>query len=65
VAFVLSEASDDAHMQVHPDPRRMGLAQSLLREGLLRLRSIGALDATVDTGDMEPANRLYDSLGFT
>jgi mycothiol synthase len=49
----------------HPDHRRMGLAQSLMREGLLRLRSMGALDVTVDTGDMEPANRLYDSLDFT
>ena len=49
----------------HPDHRRKGLAESLMREGLLRLRSMGAHDVTVDTGDMEPANRLYDSLGFT
>jgi len=49
----------------HPDHRRKGLAGSLMREGLLRLRSMGAHDVTVDTGDMEPANRLYDSLGFT
>ena len=49
----------------HPDHRRKGLAGSLMQEGLLRLRSMGAIDATVDTGDMEPANRLYDSLGFT
>lgn len=49
----------------HPEHRRIGLAGSLMREGLLRLRSIGAVDVTVDTGDMEPANRLYDSLGFT
>jgi ribosomal protein S18 acetylase RimI-like enzyme len=49
----------------HPEHRRKGLAGSLMREGLLRLRSMGARDATVDTGDMEPANRLYDSLGFT
>jgi ribosomal protein S18 acetylase RimI-like enzyme len=49
----------------HPEHRRKGLAGSLMREGLLRLRSMGARDATVDTGDMAPANRLYDSLGFT
>jgi ribosomal protein S18 acetylase RimI-like enzyme len=49
----------------HPDHRRRSLAGSLMREGLLRLRSMGALEATVDTGDMEPANALYDSLGFT
>jgi mycothiol synthase len=49
----------------HPDHRRLGLAGSLMREGLLRLRSMGAADVTVDTGDMEPANRLYDSLGFS
>jgi mycothiol synthase len=49
----------------HPDHRRRGLAASLMREGLLRLRSLSAQDVTVDTGDMEPANGLYDSLGFT
>jgi mycothiol synthase len=49
----------------HPDHRLRGLAASLMREGLLRLQSIGAVHVTVDTGDMEPANRLYDSLGFT
>ena len=36
-----------------------------MQEGLLRLRAMGAVDVTVDTGDMIPANRLYDSLGFT
>jgi mycothiol synthase len=49
----------------HPDHRRLGLAGSLMREGLLRLRSIGAVDVTVGTGDAEPANALYHSLGFT
>ncbi len=49
----------------HPDHRRKGLAQALMQEGLLRLRAMGAVDVTVDTGDMIPANRLYDSLGFT
>lgn len=49
----------------HPDHRQKGLAQALMQEGLLRLRALGAVEATVDTGDMLPANRLYDSLGFT
>jgi mycothiol synthase len=49
----------------HPDHRRLGLAGSLMRDGLLRLRAMAAVDVTADTGDMEPANALYDSLGFT
>lgn len=49
----------------HPDHRQRGLAQSLMREGLLRLRTLGAVDVLVDTGDMIPANRLYDSMGFS
>lgn len=49
----------------HPDHQRKGLAGALMQEALLRLRSIGAVDATVDTGDMLPANRFYDSMGFT
>lgn len=34
-------------------------------EGLQRLKALGAVDVSVDTGDMIPANRLYDSIGFT
>lgn len=49
----------------HPDHRRHGLAQALMQEGLLRLRALGAVDVIVDTGDMVPANRLYDSIGFS
>jgi ribosomal protein S18 acetylase RimI-like enzyme len=49
----------------HPDHRRRGLALALMHEGLLRLRAMGALEVTVDTGSMEAANRLYDSVGFT
>ena len=36
-----------------------------MQEGLLRLRALGAVDVTVDTGDMMAANKLYDSLRFT
>jgi GNAT superfamily N-acetyltransferase len=49
----------------HPDHQRKGLAGALMQEALLRLRAIGAVDATVDTGDMLPANRFYDSMGFS
>jgi hypothetical protein len=34
-------------------------------EGLHRLKALGAVDVSVDTGDMIPANRLYDRIGFT
>lgn len=49
----------------HPKHQRKGLGRSLMLEGLRRLRAIGATDVTVDTGDMIPANCLYDSMGFT
>jgi GNAT superfamily N-acetyltransferase len=65
VAAAHPEGRGDAHIQVHPDHQRKGLAKALMQEGLLRLKAIGAVDVTVGTGDMIPANRLYDSLGFT
>ena len=49
----------------HPNHQRQGLARTLMLEGLRRLYALGAVDVTVGTGDMIPANRLYDSLGFT
>ena len=49
----------------HPEHRRRGLALTLMREGLRRLRALGAADAYVETGDMGPANGLYDAVGFT
>jgi GNAT superfamily N-acetyltransferase len=49
----------------HPAHLRRGLAQALMREGLLRLRALGAVEASVDTGNREAANRFYDSMGFT
>ena len=49
----------------HPEHQRKGLAGALMQKALLRLRAIGAVDVTVDTGDMLPANRFYDSMGFT
>jgi mycothiol synthase len=49
----------------HPDHLRRGLAKTLMQEGLLRLRALGAQGACVGTGDMLPANRLYDAIGFS
>lgn len=48
----------------HPDHRRHGLALALMHEGFRRLQAMGACEVTVDTGSMEPANRLYDATGF-
>jgi ribosomal protein S18 acetylase RimI-like enzyme len=49
----------------HPDHRRKGLARALMIEGLRRLQAIGATNVTVETGSMLPANRLYDTIGFS
>ncbi|MFN3980124.1 MAG: GNAT family N-acetyltransferase [Caldilinea sp.] len=49
----------------HPDHQRRGLARALMLEGFHRLRAIGAIDATVDTGDAVAANAFYTSMGFT
>ncbi|NWF69106.1 MAG: GNAT family N-acetyltransferase [Chloroflexi bacterium] len=49
----------------HPDHRGKGLAQAVMVEGLRRLQALNASMVYVGTGDMIPANRLYESLGFT
>ena len=49
----------------HPDHQRRGLAKALMQHALLALRRHGAQRVVVGTGDMIPANRLYDSIGFT
>lgn len=49
----------------HPDHRRMRLASALMFEGLHRVKALGAVEVYVATGDMVPANRLYESVGFT
>lgn len=49
----------------HPDHQQRGLGKALMQEGLLRLKAMGAFHVTVETGDMIPANALYNSLGFT
>ncbi|MEZ4710345.1 MAG: GNAT family N-acetyltransferase [Caldilineaceae bacterium] len=49
----------------HPAHRQHGLAKALMLAGLRRLFALGGREATVETGLMIPANRLYDSIGFT
>ena len=49
----------------HPGHVRHGLARALMLEGLRRLRDLGAETASVETGDMAPANALYAGIGFT
>jgi GNAT superfamily N-acetyltransferase len=48
----------------HPDHRQKGLARALMFEGMRRLKVLGATAVYVGTGDMLPANRLYESVGF-
>ena len=46
--------------------QRRGLARVLMTEGMDRLRALGATTAlVVSNGDVEAANRLYDSVGLT
>ncbi|MBI5961105.1 MAG: GNAT family N-acetyltransferase, partial [Chloroflexi bacterium] len=49
----------------HPDHRRNGLAQSLMFEGLHRLKALNADKVMVGTGDAVAANALYETIGFT
>ncbi|MCB9455917.1 MAG: GNAT family N-acetyltransferase [Anaerolineaceae bacterium] len=49
----------------HPDHRRRHLAQAVMVEGLRRLRAFDIETVYVGTGEMIPANGLYESLGFT
>jgi ribosomal protein S18 acetylase RimI-like enzyme len=68
VGLTLDEANGHGIVEpvcTHPDHRRHGLAQALILDGLRRLRDLGATTCSVETGDMEPANALYRSIGFT
>lgn len=49
----------------HPAHQRKGLARALMLEAFHRLRAVGAVDVTVDTGDAVAANAFYTSMGFT
>ena len=68
VGLTLDEANSHGIVEpvcTHPGHRRHGLAQALILDGLRRLRDVGASTCSVETGDMEPANALYRSIGFT
>lgn len=49
----------------HPDHRQLGLAKALMLEGMHRASAMGLVGIEVGTGDMDPANALYDSLPFS
>ncbi|MEN8041899.1 MAG: GNAT family N-acetyltransferase, partial [Actinomycetota bacterium] len=49
----------------HPDHVQRGLAKALMLEGMRRARDAGLTQIEVATGEMGPANALYDSLPFT
>lgn len=49
----------------HPDHLRRGLSRSLMQMGLVLLHRRSAETVIVETGDLEPANALYDVMGFT
>lgn len=68
VAVIYDEANRRGLFEpvcTHPDHQRKGLAYDLMREGLRRLQALEARQVTVETGDMIPANALYDAMGFT
>jgi mycothiol synthase len=48
----------------HPAHRQRGLAKALMLEGMRRAAELGAEVIEVGTGDADPANALYESLGF-
>ena len=49
----------------HPDFRRQGAGQAVMREGLRRLRALGARRALVMSSAQNPASiGLYQSVGF-
>ena len=67
-ALTVDEANRAAVFEpvgTHPEHRRTRLAQALMGEGLHRLEPLGVDLVYVGAGDMVPANRLYESLGFT
>lgn len=49
----------------HPAHRQLGLAKALMLEGMRRASDMGLVGIEVETGDMDPANALYESLPFS
>jgi len=52
------------HLGVHPDYRRIGIAQQLLREGVVRAKAAGATALEAWTRDDVPARAWYERNGF-
>jgi ribosomal protein S18 acetylase RimI-like enzyme len=61
-------APDQAHVRmlgVHPDQRRRGIGRALMDAAVKRARRAGKRRMTLETTEaMEPAQRLYESMGF-
>lgn len=51
-------------LMVHPDARRRGLAQTLMRAAEAEARRLGRRLILLDTNTDSPAQRLYESLGW-
>ena len=67
VAFTIDPVNDVATLEpvaTDPDHRRLGLARSLIEEGLRRVVAFGARSATVETGHAPAGNALYEACGF-
>lgn len=56
--------ADVCKLLVHPDHRRQGLARALMTEVERLAREAGRTLLTLDTRTGDPAQRLYEGLGF-
>jgi len=65
VIWVILDEAHIATLSVHPEYRRLGIAESLLTEGLYSAYQEGALTATLEvrTGNVS-AQKLYGQFGF-
>ncbi len=61
----MNEIAEFEPIGTHPDHLRKGLAKAVMCEGMQRLTRLGVNIVYVGTGDMIPANKLYESVGFT
>jgi mycothiol synthase len=61
----MNQVAEFEPVGTHPDHRKKGLGKALMVEGLRRLKKMDVHTVYVGTGDMIPANKLYESIGFT
>ena len=65
VIWILLDEAHLATFSVHPDYRRLGIAKSLLSEGLLAAYQVGALTAKLEVrAGNASAQKLYGWFGF-